>query len=101
MNKVMSVCMDRFPRFDWKIDIHDDECYETTVSGSFGPFNTVDVLSRGQSHVVITEFGAGGKWEQECNDYNLVQTIEDLAQSFDWEEKQWFDLINGTRQEDY
>lgn len=101
MNKVMSVCMDRFPRFDWRIDIHDDECYETTVSGSFGPFNTVDVLSHGQNHVVITEFGGEGKWEQECNDYNLAQTIEDLAQTFDWEERQWFELINGNPQEDW
>ena len=69
--------MDNFPSFQWKIDIHDDECYETTVSGSFGPFNTVDIFSEGN------------------NDFQLQQTLEDLSQTFNFEQQRWIDLING------
>ena len=86
MNKVMSVCMDNFPTFQWKINVHDDECYETTVSGSFGPFNTVDVFTEGNKHVVVSEFGAEGKWDQECDDVQLQQTLEDLSQAFNYEQ---------------
>ena len=95
MNKVMSVCMDNFPNFDWKINVHDDECYETTVSGSFGPFNTVDVFSENGKHTIVTEFGGEGKWDQQCDDSQLYQTMMDLAMSFDYEQGRWMDLING------
>jgi len=95
MNKVMSVCMDNFPTFQWKINVHDDECYETTVSGSFGPFNTVDVFTEGNKHVVVSEFGGEGKWDQECDDVQLQQTLEDLSQAFSYEQQRWIDLING------
>ena len=91
----MSVCMDNFPSFQWKIDIHDDECYETTVSGSFGPFNTVDIFSEGNNHVVVSEFGGEGKYDEECNDFQLQQTLEDLSQTFNFEQQRWIDLING------
>lgn len=96
MNKVMSVCMDNFPTFQWKINVHDDECYETTVSGSFGPFNTVDVFTEGNKHVVVSEFGGDGKWDQECDDLQLHQTLEDLAMTFSHEQQLWLDLVNGT-----
>jgi hypothetical protein len=95
MNKVMSVCMDNFPNFDWKINVHDDECYETTVSGSLGPFNTVDVFTEGNKHVVVSEFGGEGKWDQYCDDSQLYQTMMDLAMAFDYEQGRWMDLING------
>ena len=88
MNKVMSVCMDNFPNFQWKIDIHDKECYETTVSGAFGPFNT--------KHTIVSEFGGDGKWDQQCNDLQLHQTLEDLAMTFSHEQQLWLDLINGS-----
>jgi hypothetical protein len=95
MNKVMSVCMNNFPNFQWKIDIHDKECYETTVSGSFGPFNNIDVFSNGNNHTIVSEFGGDGKWDQQCDDLQLYQTLEDLAMTFGSEQQRWLDLING------
>jgi hypothetical protein len=101
MNKVMSVCMDNFPNFDWKINIHDDECYMTTVTGSFGPLNTVDVFTEGNKHVVVSEFGGEGKWDQECDDFQLYQTLNDLANAFDYEQRKWYKMINGVSDYDY
>lgn len=94
MNKVLSLCMERFPQFDWTIDIHDSECFETTVTGSFGPFNTIDVLSDSGRHVIVSEFGGSGKWDNECDDYNLVQSLDDLAYSFNHEQNSWNELLN-------
>ncbi len=94
MNKVMSVCIDNFPSFQWKINIHDDECYETTVSGSFGPFNSVDVFTEGNKHVVVSEFGGEGKWDEECDDFQLQKTLEVLSQTFNYEQQRWVGLIN-------
>jgi hypothetical protein len=101
MNKVMSICMDRFPQFDWVIDIHDQDCYNTTVSGSFGPFNTIDVFTEAGNHKIISEFGGEGKWETSCDDYGLCRTIEDLAHTFDYEQKIWIDLVNGNPEKDW
>jgi len=94
MNKVMSVCIDNFPFFQWKINIHDYECYDTTVSGSFGPFNSVDVFTEGNKHVVVSEFGGEGKWDEECDDFQLQKTLEVLSQTFNYEQQRWVGLIN-------
>lgn len=86
--------MDRFPQFDWTIDIHDSECFETTVSGSFGPFNTVDILTDSGRYVVLSQIGGDQKMDKECYDYNLVQTLDDLANTFHSEQKAWEQLLN-------
>ena len=86
--------MDNFPSFQCKINIHDDECYETTVTGSFGPFNSVDVFTEGNKHVVVSEFGGEGKWDEECDDFQLQKTLEVLSQTFNYEQQRWVGLIN-------
>lgn len=94
MNKILSLCMDRFPQFDWTIDIHDLDCFETTVSGSFGPFNTIDILTENGRHVVVSEIGGDIKRDKECYDFNLIQTLDDLASTFNTEQRAWDKLLN-------
>jgi hypothetical protein len=94
MNKILSLCMERFPQFDWTIDIHDSECFETTVTGSFGPFNTIDVLSDNGRHVIVSEIGGDSKTDKECYDYNLNQALDDLAKKFHTEQNAWDRLLN-------
>ena len=95
MNKVMSVCMDNFPNFQWKINVHDTDCYETTVSGSFGPHNTIDVFSNGTDHTIVSEFAGEGKWDQDCTDIELSDTLNDLAMAWGHEQQKWLDIVNG------
>jgi len=95
MNKVMSVCMDNFPNFKWKINVHDADCYESTVSGSFGPYNSIDVFSNGAEHTIVSEFGGDGKWDQDCGDMELSVTLNDLALAWGHEQQKWLDVVNG------
>ena len=91
----MSVCMDNFPNFQWKINVHDADCYETTVSGAFGPYNTIDVFSNGTDHTIVSEFGDDGKWDQDCTDIELSDTLNDLAMAWGHEQQKWLDIVNG------
>jgi hypothetical protein len=67
--------MDSFPTFQWKIDIHDDECYETTVSGSFGPFNTLMFLQKAISMLLFLSLAAMVNGIRNVMTYNYIKPL--------------------------
>ena len=59
------------------------------------PYNTIDVFSNGAEHIIVSEFAGEGKWDQDCTDIELSDTLNDLAMAWEHEHQKWLDIVNG------